>query len=250
MIFGRKYGEQALTKAMKQKFKLVKKPCGYAISSICDTTVKVAMKILARKVMRKCHTNEVSVPVVALVVYYTEGVQFNWSNYLHKEFLANYHKALELNKTFHYAWLLLLIVLVAWELPQDTQFPSIVPELLEAMKYASLWATKDVQHIKDNKIFQIFMEINIYMAINHRPQLSPMCLPTYKAMENLKQIFTMCPLGRRRTLHRNGMNFLTQHQMTPMIQYLINGRKSGALQQTCWWEGAGLPCRKITMRPS
>ena len=41
MIFRRKGGEQALAKAMKEKFKLVKKPCGYAISSICDPVLKV-----------------------------------------------------------------------------------------------------------------------------------------------------------------------------------------------------------------
>jgi len=59
----------------------------------------------------------------------------------------------ELSKTFHYAWLLLSIVLVAWELLEDSQFPSVTSDLPEAVKYASLWATKDAQHIKDSKIF-------------------------------------------------------------------------------------------------
>lgn len=62
---------------MKEKFKLVKKPRGYAISSICDLVVKVATQILAAKVMRKCCVDEVSAPVVALVAQCTEGVQFN-----------------------------------------------------------------------------------------------------------------------------------------------------------------------------
>ena len=53
--------------AMKEKCKLVKKLPGYAISSICDPTVKVAMKILASKVMRKCRADEVPMPVIALV---------------------------------------------------------------------------------------------------------------------------------------------------------------------------------------
>ena len=43
MIFGGKGGEQVLTESMKEKFKLVKKPREYAISSICDLTMKVAM---------------------------------------------------------------------------------------------------------------------------------------------------------------------------------------------------------------
>jgi len=73
--------------------------------------------------------------------------------YLCGEFLVNYHEAQELSKTFHYEWLLLSIVLVAWELPKDSQFTSVVPELPEALKYASLWVTKDAHHIKDSKIF-------------------------------------------------------------------------------------------------
>ena len=74
---------------------------------------------------------------------------------------------------FHYAWLLLFIVLVAWELPEDSQVPSVTPDLPEATKDASLWATKHAQHIKENKIFWILMEMNIHMAINRKLRLSP-----------------------------------------------------------------------------
>ncbi len=62
---------------MKEKFELVKKLCRYAISSIRDPTVNVATQILVGKVMRKCHTDDVSVPVVALATQCAEGVQFN-----------------------------------------------------------------------------------------------------------------------------------------------------------------------------
>lgn len=143
MIFGGKGGEQVLAEAMKEKFKLVKKPRGYAIFNICDPAVKVAMQILARKVTRKCHTDEVLAPVVALASQCTEGVQFNWVDYLHGEFLANCREAQEHNKTFHYTWLLLSIALVAWEMPEDNQFPLVAPNLPEATKYASLWTTKN-----------------------------------------------------------------------------------------------------------
>jgi len=77
MIFGGKGGEQALMESMKEKFKLVKKPHGYAISSICDPTVKVTTQILEWKVMRKCRANEVLALVVTLAAQCTEGVQFN-----------------------------------------------------------------------------------------------------------------------------------------------------------------------------
>jgi len=39
---------------------------------------------------------------------------------------------------FHYAWLLLSIVLVVGELLKDSQFPIIDRDLLEAEKYALL----------------------------------------------------------------------------------------------------------------
>lgn len=55
MMFGRKGGKLALGEAMKEKFKLVKKPQSYSISSIYDPVVKVATHILVGKVMRKLH---------------------------------------------------------------------------------------------------------------------------------------------------------------------------------------------------
>ena len=66
MIFGGKGGKQVLAESMKDKFKLVMKSCGYTISSICDPAMKVDTKILAWKVMRKCHADEVLAPVIAL----------------------------------------------------------------------------------------------------------------------------------------------------------------------------------------
>ena len=41
MAFGGKAGEHVLAEAMKEKFKLVKKSCGYVISSICNPAIKV-----------------------------------------------------------------------------------------------------------------------------------------------------------------------------------------------------------------
>ena len=65
----------------------------------------------------------------------------------------NYREAQDHRKTFHYAWLLLSIVLVAGELSKDSTFPIIDRDLPEAAKYALLWATKDAKRIRDSKIF-------------------------------------------------------------------------------------------------
>lgn len=66
MEFGGKRGEHDLTKQMKDKFKLSKKPHDYSISSIINPAVKVATHILVRKIMSKCHADEVSALVVSL----------------------------------------------------------------------------------------------------------------------------------------------------------------------------------------
>lgn len=78
----------------------------------------------------------------------------------------------EQGKTFHYAWLPLSIVLEEWEL-QESQFPMITQDLLEAAKDASLWVTMDAQRMRDIKIFWVLMEINIKMGINCKSRLSP-----------------------------------------------------------------------------
>lgn len=64
--FGKKTSEHYLAEKMRDKLKLVKKPCGYSITRISDPTVKVGTQILAEKFMRKCHTDEVSTPLVSL----------------------------------------------------------------------------------------------------------------------------------------------------------------------------------------
>ena len=82
--------------------------------------VKIDTQILANKVMRKCHADEVLVPMILLVAQCAEGMQFNWSCYLCSEFLVNCHEDQDDNNTFHYAWLLLSIILVSWELSKDS----------------------------------------------------------------------------------------------------------------------------------
>jgi len=65
MIVG-KSSDLALVDAMKKKYMLEKKRRGYAITSIKDKGVHVATQILASKVMRKCHSNEVLALIVVL----------------------------------------------------------------------------------------------------------------------------------------------------------------------------------------
>lgn len=73
MAFGRKTSECDLTEWMKDKFNISKKPRGYSISNITDPMVKVATKIQAGKIMTKCRADEVSSPVMSLVVQCAKG---------------------------------------------------------------------------------------------------------------------------------------------------------------------------------
>lgn len=116
-----------------------------AIYSMCDPAVKVYTQILGGKVTRKCRIDKVFVPIVALAAQCAERVQLTWLEYLRGELLVNCCEAQELSKAFHYVWLLLSILLVEWELPEDNLFPSVELDLLEAAKYTSLWETKDAQ---------------------------------------------------------------------------------------------------------
>jgi len=85
----------ALAEAVKAKYKLEKKKRGYAITSIKDKGVCIATQLLASKVMRKCHTDEVLAPVIALAEQCTEGVHFNWAEFLSEEFFISYKEAQE-----------------------------------------------------------------------------------------------------------------------------------------------------------
>lgn len=71
MEFGKKASEHVVVEAMKEKFKIVKKPHGYTITIICDLAVKVVTQILVGKVMRKFRADEVLTPVIALVAQCT-----------------------------------------------------------------------------------------------------------------------------------------------------------------------------------
>ena len=86
-------------------------------------------------------------PVVALATQCAEGVQFNWVCYLYIEFLSNYREAYDLSKTFHYAWLLLSILLVAGDLPVMESWPQMwhALDLAEMEKIAAQQRKKDTK---------------------------------------------------------------------------------------------------------
>lgn len=46
-------------------------------------------------------------------------------------------------------------------------------DLLEAMKFASLWAMKDLERISESKFLWILIEMDLHTVISQWPRLSP-----------------------------------------------------------------------------
>ncbi len=99
---------------------------------------------------------------------------------------------------------MLSIVLVAWELPEDSKFPSIIVDLPETVKYASLWTKKDPQWVKDRKIFWTLMEMNVHMAINCNPWLSLTNFDNLQEYAEFKADFRHISIRAQRTLSKSG----------------------------------------------
>ena len=77
--------------------------------------------------------------------------------FLCNEFLTNYREAQEQGKTFHYSWLLLSILLVVGELPEDSQFPTVEGDLPEVTRYTFLLEMKDAMRIHEIKVFCVLL---------------------------------------------------------------------------------------------
>lgn len=145
-------------------------------------------------------------------------------------------------------WLLLSIVLVGWEFPEYSQFPMIVYDPTEAVKYASLWETRDIERISERKIFWVLIEMNIRMGINHKPWLSPTSTTVCRASWSSRQISTMSTSGCRRTPQRHGASYPIWLQMMSSFRSLSRGRRSGGLQLAPWWKQRCLSCTRRNKR--
>lgn len=98
-------------------------------------------------------------------------------------------EAQEESKSFHYAWLLLSIVLVAWRLPEASLFPSHKEYFPEVAQFASLWSIKDLTRIKESKILWIMMEMDLHILIIQRPRLSPTLFSQFTTYAKFKADF-------------------------------------------------------------
>ena len=82
------------------------------IKRISDETTRMATKLMACKMLRKCCKEEVPAGVVPTATQCANGTMLNWAPYLLNLFLDDYKEVYDLGKKFHYSWLLILIALV------------------------------------------------------------------------------------------------------------------------------------------
>ena len=90
---------------------------------------------------------------------------------------------------FHCLYLLLLITLIAWRTLDDAQFCTANPDLGEAIKFSSLWASKDPNRAIESNMLWALFEMDLWMVINHKPMLSPSLFKEYQCIFEFKVVF-------------------------------------------------------------
>jgi hypothetical protein len=89
-------------------------------------------------------------------------------------------EAQEKGTEFHYAWLLILIVLVRWKEPGYYQCMCTSGSNNLAVRYANLWHTTIKRRQNDsNATFFVYLE-NITYLVGHTPCISTEIVATYK----------------------------------------------------------------------
>jgi hypothetical protein len=117
-----KMKEKSLSEVMKKTYSIEKGSRGIIIKRINDAKTRMATKIMACKMLRKCRKEEVPTGVVAAAAQCANGTMLRWPPYLLNMFLDDCKDAQDLSIDFHYSWLLILIALVWWREPPYSYF--------------------------------------------------------------------------------------------------------------------------------
>jgi hypothetical protein len=110
--------EKALVEDMKNKYNIERGMLEIIIKRISDIVTKMAAKIMAYKLLKKCHKEEVSVGIVVVAAQCVEGTTITWAPYLLNLFLNDYKDVQDLGTKFHYSWLIMLISIMGWMEPK------------------------------------------------------------------------------------------------------------------------------------
>jgi hypothetical protein len=149
--------EKELAEEMKKKYGTDRGTQGIIINKINDVATQMGGKILACKLLKKCHREEVSARVVAVAAQCAEGTTMSWAPYLLKFFLDDCKDSQDLGTEFHYSWLIMLIAFMGWREPRYLTFGTR-PKLNQGARYLLLKATSDAMHKRMNlSIFEGYL---------------------------------------------------------------------------------------------
>ena len=139
--------------------------------------------------MRKCWKDQVLAGNIAVVEKCIERVQMSWEMFMLNQFLIDYREAQYKGMEFHYAWLLILIELVAWRELEDSQFFSATNKPFLVERYANLWHISHKGRQQGNNIaFYIYKEV-IRESIQKTPRILPHVVEEYKLVALFKAGF-------------------------------------------------------------
>ena len=110
--------EKEKVEEMKKTYGIERGSHRIIIKHISDTTKRLATKLMACKLLRKCRKEEVPARVVTVATQCAEGTMLSWAPYLLNLFLEDCKDAQDLGTKFHYYFLLILITLIGWKEPQ------------------------------------------------------------------------------------------------------------------------------------
>jgi hypothetical protein len=140
-----KTADCALTQSIKDTYGDVEKSMqGYKVSSIQSGAVHLSYQLIACKLVCKNRLNQVIGFVVDLTGKCAEGLQMNWVKYLVNQLELDCREAHDQGYEFHFSWLLILIVFIAWEMPKGVTFPDTEPFEPLATKFSMLWYSSDM----------------------------------------------------------------------------------------------------------
>jgi hypothetical protein len=177
--------EKSLVEEMKNKYDVDRGMRGIIIKRINDVAIQMATKILACKLLRKFHREEVPTGVVTVVAQCVEGTTVSWELYLLNLFLDDCKDAHDLGTKFHYSCILMLIAIMGWKEPNHTLFTTR-PKPNYGVRYLSLGAMSDDKNRNMNAaVFKGYL-CDLQEAISNLWRITPQAVAHYWDITNFK----------------------------------------------------------------
>jgi hypothetical protein len=149
--------EKELAEKMKKKYGIARGTRGIIIKRIKNAVTQLGKNILACKLLRKCHKDEVPSGVIVVAAQCKEGTSVSWAPYLLNLFQVDWKDAEYLGTKFHYSWILTLKSFMGWWEPEYVIFCNR-PQRAGA-RYLLLKSRPQARHKRENGIlFEAYLQ--------------------------------------------------------------------------------------------